>query len=51
MENDKKDAPNNTSEQETIKKLKADHDSLYGKYTQRAEKLYKVSEIAFKSNP
>lgn len=51
MENDKNAPANNTSEQETINKLKADHDSLYGKYTQKSEKLNKLAEIAFKSNP
>ena len=53
MENEKKNAPANNQPElsDTEKKLKADHDALYWKYSQKNAQLYKVSEIAFTANP
>ena len=52
MENEK-NAPNNNQPEltDTEKKLKADHDALYWKYSQKTASLYKVAELAFNSNP
>jgi len=52
MENDNKNAPNNQPElSDTEKKLKADHDELYGKYSKRNAQLYKISELVFEKAP
>lgn len=53
MENDNKNAPNNNQPElsDTEKKLKADHDALYWKYSQKNAQLYKASELAFNAQP
>lgn len=52
MENENNAPANNQPElTDTEKKLKADHDALYGKYSQKTAQLYKVAELAFNTNP
>lgn len=53
MENENKNAPvdNQPVLTDTEKKLKADHDALYGKYSKKNAQLYKASELAFSANP